>query len=587
MLFKKSKKRKRKKQLKAKQRLLSKLLFTRNLRISTKYLFAFSISILLFVSATVIVYLQLTTAKDDMEHIIQRNEVKSDLVQLALILEQQGAVISEYILINDPALITEFKEMDEEMAVMTEQLSNSLTTEEMKPFERAQQGIDFIRTTFLEEIADDNLSDANEVYAPVQINTNKKTSVSYLNMLLQEIEEEEGAAINQVNTSMDNSNYILILANIISIVTGLIVMIIITRIISRHLKKVIDVATEVASGNLSVEQIDYEGKDEIGQLSSAMNTLNRNMRDIIHRVTEASDAVTNKSNILKESSSEVKGSSEQIVITMDELASGAETQANHSAHLSEQMSAFASSIQQSHQQGQNIADSTSSILHITENGATLMNQSIAQIENIDSIVNEAVDQVRGLDVQSEEITKLIEVVKGIADQTNLLALNAAIEAARAGEHGKGFAVVADEVRKLAEQVTSSVTEITSIVQHIQNETHSVANSLDNGYEEVITGRTQIEKTGQSFITIETSISDMVQGIESIANRLLQITKDSEQMHESIEDIAAVSEEAAAGVEQSSASTQEASSAVEEVSNSADELAHLAEQLRNNIAVFKL
>lgn len=599
MLVRKRKKHKEKKQPMNKRRFLEKLRFNKNIqrikvfrfgknvRISGKYLFAFSISILLFVSATVIVFLQLATAKSHMDHIIQRNEVKSDLVQMALYIEQQGSHISDYMLMNNPKSINEYKEIDEEVITVTERLTNSLSEEEMKSFEKVLEGTEFMRMTFLDNIATNNISETDQIYAQIQINTNKSTSVSYMNYLLKEIEEEEEQAISQVQTSMDNSNQVLLLANIISIAVGFIIMVLISRLISRNLNKVVNVATEIAMGNLSIEPIDYEGKDEIGQLSHAMNTLNINMRKIIYRVTDAAEAVTKRSDILKQSSFEVKESSEQMVITMDELASGAETQANHSSHLSEQMTAFVSSIQQSQQQGQEIAHSTKTILDITDDGATLMEQSISQMRNIDSIVNEAVKQVRGLDVQSEEITKLIEVVKGIAEQTNLLALNAAIEAARAGEHGKGFAVVADEVRKLAEQVTSSVIEITTIVEQIRHETHVVANSLDGGYEEVITGMKQIEQTGESFGTIETSISEMVNGITSIAERLQFIAKSSEQVNQSIEDIAAVSEEAAAGVEESSASTQEASSAMDEVSNSADELSGLAEQLRTNIAVFKL
>src|SRR5690625_4415295 len=171
-----------------------------------------------------------------------------------------------------------------------------------------------------------------------------------------------------------------------------------------------------------------------------------------------------------------------------------------------------------------------------------MSQSVEQMKRIDLIVSNAVEQVRGLDQKSDEISKLIQVVKDIADQTNLLALNAAIEAARAGEHGKGFAVVADEVRKLAEGVTRSVLEITSIVNSIQKETDDVVNSLNDGYNEVKEGIEQIGKTGESFEIIDDSISSMVDNILSIANRLKEIANNSNEMNELIGEIASVSEE---------------------------------------------
>src|SRR5699024_4273753 len=141
--------------------------------------------------------------------------------------------------------------------------------------------------------------------------------------------------------------------------------------------------------------------------------------------------------------------------------------------------------------------------------------------------------------QSEHISKLVEVVKVIADQTSLLALNAAIEAARAGDQGRGFAVVADDVSKLAEQVTYSVTEITSIVSSIQHETNDVVVSLGKGYEEVKTGIQHIEKTGDRFDTIDSAVSSMVNGVTQVAEHLSEIAIGSEQMNALISDIASV------------------------------------------------
>ena len=128
---------------------------------------------------------------------------------------------------------------------------------------------------------------------------------------------------------------------------------------------------------------------------------------------------------------------------------------------------------------------------LTKEGKDLMNTSTEQMTSIHFIVKDAVQKVDGLSKQTQNISKIVAVIQEIAAQTNLLALNAAIEAARAGEHGKGFAVVADEVRKLAEQVAVSVDDITEIVQKVQLDAKTVTASLENGYGEVEKGTTQI------------------------------------------------------------------------------------------------
>src|SRR5690625_5297369 len=364
-------------------------------------------------------------------------------------------------------------------------------------------------------------------------------------------------------------------------------MYLISRIISRHLQNVVHMTATISKGDLSVESVDYVGRDEIGQISAAINMLKENMKNIIQRVAVASDSVSNSSGILTASARDIHENGSQMVTTMGELASGAENQASSAVHLSEQMHEFVQSVELSQNEGEAITESSKRVLDLTTDGTKLMQQSVSQMSAIDTIVSEAVTKVQGLDQQSDEISQLVEVVKDIADQTNLLALNAAIEAARAGEHGRGFSIVADEVRKLAEQLTTSVNEITNIVDNIQKETNDVVTSLNDGYQEVQEGIQQIEKTGENFETIDGSISEMVDNISQIANRLKDIAENSNSMNKIIEDIASVSEEAAAGVEESSASTQQISSTMDEISVNADELAKLAEQLNEEITVFKL
>jgi methyl-accepting chemotaxis protein len=251
------------------------------------------------------------------------------------------------------------------------------------------------------------------------------------------------------------------------------------------------------------------------------------------------------------------------------------------------MESFVSKVIEASDNGDFIQQSSGSVLHMTTEGIEMMDSSTKQMAIIDSIVHEAVGKVEGLDKHAQEISAIVSVIQDIAGQTNLLALNAAIEAARAGEHGKGFAVVADEVRKLAEQSASSVTTITEIVGRIQNESTLVSTSLQSGYKEVEAGTLQIKTTGETFGQISSAVSEMVQRIQIVTENLAVISLNGQEMNGSIEDIAAISEESAAGVEETSASSQEASGAMEELAMSAEDLSSLAEDLNKRIQQFKL
>ena len=406
-----------------------------------------------------------------------------------------------------------------------------------------------------------------------------------------ELASEREVIIQELgDTVKANGDFIMILGIVISalvIVLGIIVAIATAASITRPLRMVMNRMQLVANGNLNQEPLQAKTTDEIGQLVTATNDMSESMRNIMVKINDVSTTVTAHSEELTQSANEVRSGTEQISTTMEELASGSETQANQSGEISSMMAIYTKQLEEVNENADQVQGESSQVIQMTSEGSTLMDSSMNQMESIDTIVQDAVQKVQGLDVQSQEISKLVVVIRDIADQTNLLALNAAIEAARAGEHGRGFAVVADEVRKLAEQVAHSVTDISGIVDNIQNEFSIVTTSLNSGYEEVKHGTQQIRLTGEKFTGIQKSVSEMIDNINNITANVSEIASNSQKMNHAIQEIAAVSEESAAGIEQTSASSQQTSSSMEEVAGSADELAKLAEELNGLVGQFKL
>ncbi|WP_017471269.1 methyl-accepting chemotaxis protein [Amphibacillus jilinensis] len=342
----------------------------------------------------------------------------------------------------------------------------------------------------------------------------------------------------------------------------------------------------IARGDLRTDPLLTKRKDEIGELVGSANQMQSDLQKVIHSVASATDQVSSASEELTQSAGEVREGSEQIASTMQELSTGGETQASTVTLLSEKMEQFVKMITDANSNTNKVSNESQMVLEKTDEGFQMMEQSIQQMMTIDQIVQDAVQKVEGLDKRSQDISRLVDVIHDIAEQTNLLALNAAIEAARAGEHGKGFAVVADEVRKLAEDVSSSVREITTIIDGIQTETTDVVKALETGYKEVNQGTTQMAKTGENFTSINDSISLMDKVVKKVATNLSEITQESAQINESIEEIASISEQSAAGIEETAASSEQSLSSMEEISNSATTLAELAEGLSKEVSHFK-
>ena len=507
--------------------------------------------------------------------------------QLLYNLSQRLAFARGYILFGDTQYKEDFLAYTEESKLLQEELLALSDSERTKDL--VEKSIDW-RTIIEERVF--TQYEQGDVKQAQQILLNEVAPISNEVMTgFKELASEREKLIidsgENVISSGETVKTTSIILTIAVVIVGITLALLTANLITKPILKIRDRMKLVEKGELNHEPLNQTSQDELGELTLSANEMQRNLRDIIEKMLNVSESVTSKSEELTQSANEVQQGSSQIATTMYELSEGSESQANQATEIVRMMEQFSNKIQQAHIEGEEISQTSTEILSLTKEGMALMRNSVQQMQTIDGIVKQAVEEVKGLDSQSQEISQLVQVIQDISNQTNLLALNAAIEAARAGEHGKGFAVVAEEVRKLAEQVTDSVGDITGIVTAIQTGSKTVVHSLEEGYAQVDEGTKQITITGQTFETINNSVGAMSTKLQHITNDLHYISTNSIKINQAVEDIAAVSEESAAGIEQVSASAQQSSSSMDEITNHASELATSAEQLTDQVKKFRL
>ncbi|HVN49372.1 MAG TPA: methyl-accepting chemotaxis protein [Bacteroidota bacterium] len=315
---------------------------------------------------------------------------------------------------------------------------------------------------------------------------------------------------------------------------------------------------KMAGGDLTVE-VKYHGKDEFGLIANSMIHMTKYLNETISQIAE--------------SSATVASASTQISSSTEEMAAGVQEQTSQAGEVASAVEEMTKTIIENSKNASNTADTAREAKHAAEQGGKVVEDTIAGMNTIANVVKKSADTVKELGKSSDQIGEIIGVIDDIADQTNLLALNAAIEAARAGEQGRGFAVVADEVRKLAERTTKATKEIAGMIKKIQSETVGAVNAMEQGTQKVDEGMQLADKAGVSLkeiVNISQRVTDMVNQIAAASE---EQSSASEQISKNVEAISAVTNQTATGTQQ--------------IAHAAEDLNRLTEDLTQIVTRFKL
>lgn len=421
-----------------------------------------------------------------------------------------------------------------------------------------------------------------------------------------------------------------------------VVLILVLRPLIKPIRDLMEVTEVVARGDFT-RQIRVTTNDEVGKLAKAFNQMVTAVKELIGEVVYTSKEILTASNQLSVSSQESaravqqvasaieevsKGNSsqteqineiaktmDQLVMAIDQVASGSQEQSNSVRITSNTVNQMAVAIEDVAANAQTVSAGAAETSSIAQNGGKAVTETINGMERIKQTVFETAAKIRELGEQSQQIGEIIQVIDDIAEQTNLLALNAAIEAARAGEHGKGFAVVADEVRKLAERSGKATKEIADLITSIQNGTENAVTAMGAGTKEVEKGSELAKDAGVALENILEAIKKSVQQIENISaateemaasstevvNAIANVAEITEQnsaasqqmaassseANTSIQNIAAISQETAAATQEVNASVEEIMATTEEISASAINLAEMARKMEQMTSKFKI
>jgi methyl-accepting chemotaxis protein len=380
-----------------------------------------------------------------------------------------------------------------------------------------------------------------------------------------------------------------IFAYAVALTAGMILGWLLTKGLSRNIGRITASVEAISAGDLSHE-LEVKAKrfpDETTEIANAINIMAESLRDLVSQIRGASGHVSESARTLSATTIEVNATTEEIAKALEQIAHGAESQAEMSgkgAHLIHELAVSVELVAKRAKESAQTARDTSAT---AQQGTDLVKQTMELMKDFLDSIEYTGQQFAELNGKLQQVGKIADIIVEISRQTNMLALNASIEAVRAGEFGKGFTVVAEEVRKLADSTNRSASEIIDLVGLIKEDSGKVRDTFAASSRQVHEGKKKIDSTAAVFQSIVQTVMENERKANSIADLSSMQTEGTQKMVRMIDEIAKVAEDNAAATEQVSAATEEQSAAMQEMAAASREMAALATELLLAVERFRL
>jgi len=412
--------------------------------------------------------------------------------------------------------------------------------------------------------------------------------------ILQKIVDSKMDEVNMHSTVTSNEIFtkatrISVILVVIDVLVSFVIGWFLSRALGNMMRNFVLNANEIASGDIGQrKKAPWKAWNREGaELLKAFGDMGISLRATITKVVDMASQLARTAQEMRLGAEQSAHAAEQVASSATEIATDAEMQVQEMTQNHERISLMIDELNQTEQDAEKVSLASSRSAELSRNGNIALGQVVKQMDEIESQVHSLSQVIGDVDEKSEEIAKTVQIIDSIAQQTNLLALNAAIEAARAGENGRGFAVVAEEVRKLAEQVQTSLVDISQRVQEMQRASRSAHQGMKTSVDSVNQGSAYLKEISNQFTVILGSVEESAGLAQDIETTVQKVQQDGEQIKIGMQNVVNQAESTSAGTQTTAAAAEEQNASVEELFASAESLNDLAKDLKQLMDYFRL